>query len=116
MSISVGDEKLRLYGKYNITLANGTEQARYTWSGDAPTEDGAVFEYTSTNDAVIMVDSDDGDLHAASAGSAQIIVKRVYSDTNKPVVGVCSINVAGSRTLANFTAQPSKNKLAVFLC
>lgn len=113
MSISVGDEKLRLYGKYNITLANGTEQARYTWSGDAPTEDGAVFEYTSTNDAVIMVDSDDGDLHAASAGSAQIIVKRVYSDTNKPVVGVCSINVAGSRTLANFTAQPSKNKLAV---
>ncbi len=113
MSISVGDVDLRLFGKYNITLADGTEQARYTWSGDAPTEDGAVFEYTSTNDAVIMVNGSDGVLHPASAGSAQIIVKRVYSDTNKPVVGVCSVNVAGSRTLANFTAQPSKNKLAV---
>ncbi len=113
MSISVGDGNLRLYGKYNITLANGTEQARYTWSGDGPTEDGAVFEYTSTNDAVIMVNMNDGELHPASAGSAQIIVKRVYSDTNKPVVGVCSINVAGSRTLANFTVQPNKNKLAV---
>ncbi len=112
MSISVGDVDLRLYGKYNITLADGTEQARYTWSGDAPTEDGAVFEYTSTNDAVIMVNGSDGVLHPASAGSAQIIVKRVYSDTNKPVVGVCSVNVAGSRTLANFTVQPNKNKLA----
>ena len=112
MSISVGDVDLRLFGKYNITLADGTEQARYTWSGDAPTEDGAVFEYTSTNDAVIMVNGSDGVLHPASAGSAQIIVKRVYSDTNKPVVGVCSVNVAGSRTLANFTVQPNKNKLA----
>ena len=114
INISVDDNNRQLYGKYNITLANGSEQARYTCSaGAGQTEDGAQFEYTSTNDAVIMVDMYAGILHPASVGKAQIIVKRVYGETNKPVVGVCTVNVVSSRALTNFTVQPNKTKLAV---
>ena len=106
-NIAVGDTDRYLYGRYVVTLSDGKEESHYTRGSSA------VFEYTSTNDSVVMVNSLNGELSPVAAGTATIIVRRVYDDTNKPVVGVCTIRVAGSRTLTSFTATANKNKLAI---
>lgn len=108
-SIAVNDSNWRLYGRYYVTPFGGKAEAHYT----SEQYDGAIFEYSTTNDSVLMVDSASGLLYPVAAGSATVIVRRVYSDTNKPVIGTCVINVVGSRMLTSFTATADKNKLAI---
>ena len=99
----VGENKV-LYGKYTITESNGNKIAGYT-KGDTS------FEYTSTNDSVLIVGSD-GSLYPAKEGSATIIVRK-SNGTDKVVVGTCSFTVIGSRILTGFKATVNKNKLSI---
>ena len=99
----VGEDKM-LFGKYTITESNGNKIAGYT-KGDPS------FEYTSTNDSVLIVGSD-GKLYPAKEGSATIIVRK-SNGTDKVVVGTCSFTIIGSRILTGFRTTVDKTKLSI---
>ena len=105
------NDAVQLYFKYDVTNIYGVPTTHYSSN---QTSYFGGFEYSTTNEAVLLVDSANGYLYPVAAGSAQVVVKSIASyDANvKNVIGVFTVNVVASKNLTSIAPVVSKTKLS----
>ena len=111
-NLAVNDGAKQLVFKYTVTDIYGTPTDYYNTGAMYGNYGG--FEYSTTNEGVVLVDTTTGILYPVAAGSAQIVVKSIASwDANvKNVIGVFNVNVVDSRLLTSIAPVVNKTKLS----
>jgi len=113
--LAIGETK-QLYFRLSQFDREGNWKANLVFDGTSNQLEGGTLRFVTSNQDVVLVDSNTGVFHPVGVGSAQIIVYRYFNgdfDGTKQAMGVFNVNVVAYRVLTSVAPSLTNTKLSL---